>query len=47
MEQQDRERLRRALESFTERASQRAGPRRTQPLDATDQEQLRALGYLE
>ncbi len=47
VEQQDRERLRRALESFTKRASQRAAPRRTQPLDATDQEQLRALGYLE
>lgn len=47
VEEPDRERLRRALESFAKRASQQAGRRRTQALDATDQEQLKALGYLE
>ncbi len=46
VERQDRERLRRALESFVERAAQQGAPRRTQPLDATDEEQLKALGYL-
>ena len=47
VEGQDRERLRRALESFTERASQQATSPRTQALDAIDEEQLKALGYLE
>ena len=46
VERQDRERLRRALESFVERAARQGAPRRTQPLDATDEEQLKALGYL-
>jgi arylsulfatase A-like enzyme len=47
VEVQDRERLQRALESFAKHASQSAGQGRSQPLDSTDQEQLRALGYLE